>query len=145
MGSKCSSSLAKCMTPPSHQHSVLCDPPSHGATRPAVLPGPGQWLQCPVYRPAPCFAAGMPSPVPCYDPAPPPFCSTTPAILTQINLPGGTGHDSSLRKNVLSEAHPIPISETFLRGHLVDQLVCIAGDSRLHNTTQRRALKGPHQ
>ncbi|PNI72348.1 EIF2B4 isoform 8 [Pan troglodytes] len=31
---------------------------SHGATRPAVLPGPGQWLQCPVYCPASCLAAG---------------------------------------------------------------------------------------
>ncbi|KAF6321074.1 eukaryotic translation initiation factor 2B subunit delta [Rhinolophus ferrumequinum] len=31
---------------------------SHGATRPAVLPGPGQWLQCPVHCPASCLAAG---------------------------------------------------------------------------------------
>lgn len=59
VGSRCSGSLAKCVTPPSHQHPILCDPPSHGATRPAVLPGPGQWLQCPVYCPASCLAAGM--------------------------------------------------------------------------------------
>lgn len=62
VGSRCSSSLAKCVTPSSHQHPMLCDPPSHGATRPAVLPGPGQWLQCPVHCPASCFAAGMPCP-----------------------------------------------------------------------------------
>lgn len=78
MGSKCSSSLAQCVTPPSHQHPILCDPPSHGAPRPAVFPGPGQWLQCPVYCPASCLAAGMPSPVP----APP-----SPASLTLRTLP----------------------------------------------------------
>jgi hypothetical protein len=70
-GSVCSSSLAKYVTPPSHQHPILCDPPSHGATRPAVLPGPGHWFQCPVYCPASSLAAGMPCPVLSHDPTPP--------------------------------------------------------------------------
>lgn len=86
MGSKCSSSLAQCVTPPSHQHPILCDPPSHGATRPAVFPGPGQWLQCPVYCPASCLAAGMPvlsqPHLPQHDPA-----SLTLRTLPSMKLP----------------------------------------------------------
>lgn len=117
VGSKCSSSLAQCVTPPSHQHPILCDPPSHGATRPAVLPGPGQRLQCPVYRPASCLAAGMPSPVPAHLPQ---------------HYPGF----SHPQNTSFGEAYPLPLPETFTRGHFVDRLVSTTGDSGLHNATK---------
>ena len=80
VGCRCSSSLAKCVTPPSHQHPILCDPPSHGAARPAVLPGPGQWLQCPVHRPASCLAAGMSHLIPSYD-----LASPSPTLLQLLS------------------------------------------------------------
>uniref|UniRef100_A0A8C0D4Z2 Eukaryotic translation initiation factor 2B subunit delta n=1 Tax=Balaenoptera musculus TaxID=9771 RepID=A0A8C0D4Z2_BALMU len=87
VGGRCSSSLAKCVTPPSHQHPILCDPPSHGATRPAVLPGPGQWLQCPVHCPASCLAAGMSHLVTSYDPASP--SPTLPQLFSPRVISGG--------------------------------------------------------
>lgn len=134
-GSRCSSSLLKYVTPPSHQHPILCDPPSHGATRPAVLPGPGQWLQCPVYCPASCLAAGMSYPVLSYNPTPPP--TTLPQLLCHPRSPlADRGNTPTFRTFSSVRLIPSPRSEIFIKGRFADHLVYPIGDSGLHNTTQ---------
>lgn len=132
VGSRYSSSLAKCVTPPSHQHPILCDPPSHGATRPAVLPGPGQWLHCPLYCPASCPAAGMPHPPPSVTQPLIPQCHS--ASFTQSSLWGKEEVISSLN-TFLSEAYPTPLADIFISKHFADRLVYTIGDSGLHDAS----------
>lgn len=138
-GNRYSSSLAKYVTPPSHQHPILCDPPSHGATRPAVLPGPGQWLQCPVYCPASCLTAGMPHPVLLWPHLLP---QTTPASLTQGNILDEEGMTPTLRTFSSVKLTLTFLSEIFIKEHYADQFVYSVGNSGLHNTSQWRTLKG---
>ena len=135
VGCRCSSSLAKCVTPPSHQHPILCDPPSHGAARPAVLPGPGQWLQCPVHRPASCLAAGMSHLIPSYD-----LASPSPTLLQVLSarvISRGRWNDTILEVSP-QRSLPYPPFKDFFQGTFC-QSTCVP--YRWFRTTQHLPMK----